>query len=148
MSNFAKPLHELSEKEIQEGINHWSPQYGALAMYELQRRLQKDNAHEIALLTREIKKLKDIVAENAETTRKAGKNSNNLALLAIFIASASFITQVIFSMDSKSFCYEEKPLEGKPGFFELSDCVSEVHFGYFGWRSFKNSNHIENRNPL
>lgn len=43
MSNFSKPLNELTEKEILDGLNHWPPSYGALGSYELLRRLAVKN---------------------------------------------------------------------------------------------------------
>jgi len=45
MANFPKPLQDLSEEDLLDGINnHWSPNFGVLGSYELLRRLALQNS--------------------------------------------------------------------------------------------------------
>jgi hypothetical protein len=44
MTNFEKPLHEFTVKELLDRVNQWDPKFGALAYYELHRRLSVENA--------------------------------------------------------------------------------------------------------
>lgn len=66
MANFPKPLQELSDEEIFDGINnHWSPDFGILGSYELLRRL---------------------TLQNSESSKRFAWWSLGLSIVAIFIA--------------------------------------------------------------
>jgi hypothetical protein len=104
MSNFEKSFHEFSEEELQKKINQWDPRYGALALQELQRRLQKKNTEAISALADLLKILTDLVARNIETTNKTTRIAICTSIVATIIALASFVAQVVFSIDTSIQC--------------------------------------------
>ncbi len=144
MANFEKPLHEFTEEELQQRINQWDPRFGALALYELQRRLQKKNTEQITALVKEIKSLKSIVDKNAETTTQSARSSNRLAKTAIIVAVMTLIVQVLFSVHQELRCYSSAVYPEPPSnklFNHYSDCQRHFDLGLFGKHSIKISDY-------
>ncbi len=103
MVNFHKPLHEMSEKEINDGIqNFWPVEHGALGVMELLRRQQaeyaKQDAARISKLVKEMGVLKKATTDNAHTASLSSESSTRLGRLAIKIAIAGIIAQVLLSI--------------------------------------------------
>jgi hypothetical protein len=136
MANFEKPLHDFTEDELQQRINQWDPRFGALALYELQRRLQEKNTRQIATLVKEIKALKDITDKNAKTTTQAARGSDISAKTAITIACLSVLFQILFSIHQDLRCGLITGEAGNP-LSHYSDCYRTFDLGVFGKKTFK-----------
>jgi len=104
MQNFEKPLNEFTEDELQKNVNRWSPQYGALALYELQRRSQEKNNQQIDALVKEIEILKKITEDNAEISKRDADSDNRLARIAILVSVAALVIQFLFSIHNEVNC--------------------------------------------
>lgn len=140
MSNFEKPLNKLTEEEIQRGVNQWPPQYGALALYELQRRLQEKGTKQINSLMKEIKELKDVTKINAETSKQDFQSANRLATRAVWIAIATLIAQVVFSTHQEIQCLMRNySADNKTVTYQ--DCHRDLDFGLLGTYSIKMSDY-------
>lgn len=136
MRNFEKPLNEFTENELQQKVNQWDPRFGALALYELQRRQQKLTTEQIASLSEEIKVLKEITGKSAETSIKNAQSDNRLARTAIIIAVVAILVQVAFSIHQKIDCRFSETGSGQK-FTYYRDCQRTVDFGIFGTWHFK-----------
>src|SRR3990167_801738 len=136
MQNFEKPLQDFTEDELQQRINQWDPRFGALALYELQRRQQKLNTEQISTLIKEIRKLKNIADENAETAHQTAKSSNRLAKTAITIAVVSLISQGLFSTHQEIRCAFRQQSSNDP-FLYHTGCFRYFDFGLLGKYSIK-----------
>lgn len=136
MQNFEKPLHEFTEKELQQRINQWDPRFGVLAQYELQRRQQEKNTRQITGLVKEIIKLKDITNKNAEISNKNAESDNHLSRIAIYVAMAAILVQVAFSIHHKLDCiYKFRDDSTKT--IQHSQCYRTIDLGILGTSVFK-----------
>lgn len=131
MTNFEKPLNEFTEEELQNRVNTWAPQYGALALYELQRRQQKENTTQIKNLGKEIETLKLISENNVAIAKQSADSDNELARLAIFIAIIALIFQTIFSIHNDIQCRFQGSKDGLEGEY-LQGCTRTLDLGLFG----------------
>ena len=133
MKNFEKPLHEFTDEELQQRVNQWDPRFGALALYELQRRQQKENSDQVSELVNEIRKLKKITDQNRKTAVENAKSDNKLARIAIVIALVAVITQVMFSIKREFRCHVAIHT---PDYIEYSACENVFDLGIFGVHNF------------
>ncbi len=133
MKNFEKPLNEFTEEELQQRVNQWDPRFGALALYELQRRQQKENSNQISTLVDEVKKLKEITNRNRETAVKNAKSDNQLARIAIVIAIVAVVTQVITGIKHEFKCGASFHSQES---IEYRDCENIYDFGIIGVKHF------------
>lgn len=74
--NFSKNLRDFSEEELWNGINTWEPRFGALALYELQRRL---------------------ATESDKSSKRFAKWSLIVAIVAIILSLTTSIVQITIS---------------------------------------------------
>lgn len=143
MQNFEKPLHEFTDNELQQRVNQWNPRFGALALYELQRRQQKQNSEQVSDLIIEIKKLKKLTDQNAESSKQSAGSANRLARNAIYIALASVIAQVFLSIHLETSCGMTET-SADNSFTLHRDCRKEFNLGplFHIWQinDFKTSN--------
>lgn len=76
MTNFEKPLHEFSEKELQDKVDQWDPRFGTLALLELQRRT---------------------AVRMEESSELYARSSGKLARTAISVSLILGVVQLVFS---------------------------------------------------
>jgi hypothetical protein len=106
------------------------------ATFEIQRIQQDTNNIQIASLIEEIKKLKNITENNSESSIQNARSSNKLSKVAIGIALASLITQVIFSTHQEIHCAYINSIAGEP-FVSYDDCYLHFDFGLLGSPVFR-----------
>jgi len=136
MQIFEKPLHEFTEEELQQKVNHTNPTFGALAQYELQRRQQEKNTSHISELVEEIRELKGITEKNAEISKKNAESDNHLARIAIYVAVAAIVVQVAFSIHHQLDCrFNGRNDDGKSEYHQ--GCYRTVDLGILGTYVFK-----------
>lgn len=131
MPNFEKPLQQFTEEELQQRVNQWDPKFGALGLYELQRRQQEKNSTQISELIREVKELKNITDKNSETATKNASSSNRLARWAIIIATLTLVVQVIFSVHQEKRCDAASAVDDQ-GYIKHWGCYYLIDLGFFG----------------
>lgn len=99
-------------------------------------RIQQDTSNtQVANLISEIQKLKEITDKNAESTSESARSSNKLARIAVWIAIATLITQIIFSTHTKSECRGSSRSAGDP-VIHHSDCYLQFDLGLLGTYTF------------
>src|SRR3989344_1803257 len=109
---------------------------------ELQGKQQKTNTKQISILIKEIKRLKNITEQNAIVSTQNARSSNRLAKLAIVIAVASLIAQVIFSTHKESRCASISISTSDPNFWHHSGCYWSFDMGLLGTYYFSRSDYI------
>ncbi|MCX6786225.1 MAG: hypothetical protein NTU85_00120 [Candidatus Kaiserbacteria bacterium] len=101
---------------------------------EIQRIQQDTNNIQIAKLIGEIKKLKEITDKNAKISTESAQSSNKLSKVAIWIAIAMLITQIMFSTHQKSDCVWITSTGNSS--VHYSGCYRQFDFGLLGTYTF------------
>ena len=145
MVNFGKPLREMSDEELERGVEHWPMGMISVAVLEIQRRQHdeyaKKDAVRISKLVKEIGILKSVTEQNARISETAFKSSDKKAWYALCIAIATLFVQVIFSTQYK---YDCRVYSVDINGVEVhSGCYSEINLGLLGTYSFERKNIVE-----
>ncbi|MEK7499512.1 MAG: hypothetical protein AAB649_02810, partial [Patescibacteria group bacterium] len=102
---------------------------------EIQRIQQDTNNKQIAVLIGEVQKLKDITDRIAQASDQSAVSSNRLSKIAIWIAVAALIAQVVFSTHQKSDCIWFSVSTSDPS-THYSGCYRQFDFGLLGTYTF------------
>lgn len=102
---------------------------------EIQRRQQENNTNQISTLIKEIAELKNITYKSAETATRNAASANSLVRVAIFIAIASLITQILFSAHQRVRCGSSYTSNTEPVYY--TDCYRSFDLGLFSERTYK-----------
>lgn len=130
MVNFAKPLHEMSDEELWNGMQQWSPHFGSLASDELTRRGLKKLNESIDKNTKQAKKFADSATE---FNRQTGEQSAEMIKMTRTMKALTWVMvvglgiQIILAFKYDPVCGYSK-IEGQPYVY---DCITTIGAGPF-----------------